>query len=606
MATGRKAAIRQIVKQFDWDRAHLLSILQAVQLQEHGISDEAITTIALALGIPRVEVEDTASFYAFFQRGDGADITIRLSTCPMCSSPDGDKVAEAFAMALGISNGDTTPDGRIALKRTSCIGMCDQGPAALINGTVFTRILPADVAGIVHALKSPARGLLPAFPSPDSGSALSPHARVISNVRHPGPVLFQPVTRGLSLWKALASAPDQVIAEIAESKLRGRGGAGFPTATKWKATRNSTGGSERYVICNADEGEPGTFKDRVLLTEVPDLVFEGMTIASYALGAREGIVYLRAEYAYLWDHLQQVLAHRRALGLLGEHICGSENFDFDIRVQLGAGAYICGEESALIESLEGKRGAPRDRPPFPVDHGYLNQPTAVNNVETYACAARIIERGGKWFSQFGTGSSTGTKLMSVAGDCQHPGVYEVPFGITVSELLDLAGASDAQAVQVGGPSGACVAPKDFGRQLCYEDLSTGGSTMVFGPQRNLLEIVKGFQEFFAEESCGWCAPCRVGTTLLTVNLDKILKGRGAARDVEQLVALGNTVMRMSRCGLGKTAANPIVSTVRDFPELYEAVLQPDEFISRFSLEETLRAAVVAQGREPVSEEAPYG
>ncbi|MGZ6306003.1 MAG: NAD(P)H-dependent oxidoreductase subunit E [Ktedonobacterales bacterium] len=604
MAGNRAIAVRRIVKQFGRDRTHLLPILQAVQLQERCISDETISTVASTMGIPRVEVEDTATFYSFFQHAP-ADVNIRLSKCPMCSSPDGADVAGAFARALGISYGQTTPDGKFALNWTSCIGMCDQGPSALINGTVFTRIVPGDVPRIVQALKGAARSLLPQFPSPEAGLALSPHARVMSSLRQAGPVLFQPMTRGLSLWKALSISPDHVIAEIATSRLRGRGGAGFPTATKWKATRTSTGGAERYVICNADEGEPGTFKDRTLLSEIPDLVFEGMTIAGYALGAREGIMYLRAEYAYLWDHLQQTLAYRRALGLLGKHICGNEDFDFDIRIQLGAGAYICGEESALIESLEGKRGAPRDRPPYPVDHGYLNQPTAVNNVETYACTARILEHGGEWFSKFGTQTSTGTKLMSVAGDCQRPGVYEVPYGITVNELLDLVGAPDAQAVQVGGPSGWCVAPKDFGRQLCYEDLSTGGSTMVFGPQRNLLDIVRVFQEFFAEESCGWCAPCRVGTALLTVNLEKILKGRGTTTDLDQLVALSNMVMRMSRCGLGKTAANPIVSTVRDFPELYEALLKPEEFIPRVTLEEALAAATDAQGRQSVAVEESY-
>lgn len=603
MRSSRESRIRRTVEQVGRDRVHLLSILQAVQLQERSISEEAITTIASVLSIPHVEVEDTVSFYAFFERDAGADVTIRLSTCPMCSSPHGNEVADAFATALGISFGEATPDGKIALKRTSCIGMCDQGAAALINGTVFTRILPSDVTGIARALVGPARKMLPPLPTPGAGAKFSPHAQVESSLRQPGPVLFQPVIRGRSLWKALTMSPDEVIAEVATSGLRGRGGAGFPTATKWKATRNSTGGQARYVICNADEGEPGTFKDRVLLTEMPDLVFEGMTIAGYALSAAEGIVYLRAEYAYLWEHLQQVLAHRRALGLLGKHVCGDEDFDFDIRLQLGAGAYICGEESALIESLEGKRGAPRDRPPFPVDHGYLGQPTAVNNVETYACAARIVEHGGKWFSHYGTKQSTGTKLMSVAGDCERPGVYEVPFGISVSELLDLVGGEDAQAVQVGGPSGACVAPKDYGRQICYEDLSTGGSTMVFGPQRNLLQVIHNFQEFFAEESCGWCAPCRVGTALLKVNLEKILNGRGTASDLRQMVSLADTVMRMSRCGLGKTAGNPIVTTVRDFPELYESVIQPDEFIPRVSLEEAEAVARVVQARQSVPAEA---
>ncbi len=226
----------------------------------------------------------------------------------------------------------------------------------------------------------------------------------------------------------------------------------------------------------------------MLLSEFPDLVFDGMTIAGYALGARHGLVYLRGEYAYLWDPLQAVLANRRRLGLLGNRICGRDGFDFDIRIQLGAGAYICGEESALLESLEGKRGAPRDRPPFPTERGYLQQPTAIDNVETFACAARILEKGAGWFTGFGTKESAGTKLMSVSGDCARPGVYEVPFGITVNELLDLVGAPDAAYVQISGPSGQAVAPKAIGRRIAYAALSTGGSTMIFGPGRDVLDI----------------------------------------------------------------------------------------------------------------------
>ena len=274
-----------------------------------------------------------------------------------------------------------------------------------------------------------------------------------------GPLLSGGKAGVAGLRAALALAPETVIETITASKLRGRGGAGFPTGMKWRLSRKAIG-DEHYVVCNADEGEPGTFKDRVLLTEFPDLVFEGMTIAGYALGARHGLVYLRGEYAYLRDTLQDVLRRRRDAGLLGDAIAGQAGFDFDIRIQLGAGAYICGEESSLLESLEGKRGAPRDRPPFPTERGYLHQPTAVDNVETFVCAARILEHGAAWFTAEGTAESTGTKLMSVSGDCARPGVYEVPFGITVNALLDLVGAVDAGFVQgwrtvrpVGGAPG---------------------------------------------------------------------------------------------------------------------------------------------------------
>jgi hypothetical protein len=280
----------------------------------------------------------------------------------------------------------------------------------------------------------------------------------------------------------------------------------------------------------------------------------------------------RGEYAYLWDALQDVLRTRRDLGLLGANILGRQGFDFDIRIQLGARAYICGEESSLIESLEGKRGSLRDRPPFPTERGYLGQPSAVDNVETYVCAARIMEKGAPWFAGLGTKESTGTKLMSVSGDCARPGVYEAPFGIAVNELLDMVGAPDAEYVQMSGPSGQAVAPKDFGRRIAYEDLSTGGSTMIFGPGRDVLDIALQFADFFVEESCGYCTPCRVGTTLLKHGMEKIIAGRATLADLRQMEALGDAVVRMSRCGLGQTAPNPILTTMRSFPELYEARL----------------------------------
>lgn len=256
----------------------------------------------------------------------------------------------------------------------------------------------------------------------------------------------------------------------------------------------------------------------------------------------------------------------------------------------------------MIESMEGRRGAPRDRPPFPTERGYLNQPTAVNNVETLACVARIMERGAAWFAAQGTQDSTGTKLMSVSGDCAHPGIYEVPFGITLNALLDLAGGPDAAFVQVGGPSGQSVAPKDFGRRLAYEDLSTGGSIMVFGAQRDVLDITLQFTNFFVDESCGWCTPCRVGTTLLRDRMKKIAAGRGTLGDIAAIDSLARTVMRTSRCGLGQTAPNPILTTMRNFPALYEARLRPEAFVPDVDLHAALADSAALQGHRPVDED----
>jgi [NiFe] hydrogenase diaphorase moiety large subunit len=603
MRAESEAMVKSIVEEFAADRSRLMDIVHAVQQRFGNVSDDAVRVIATGLGIHAVEVEDMVSFYAFFNREPRGRFRIRLSKTPISFIKGAKEVARAFEETLGLSFGGTSADGTFTLEWTSDIGMADQEPAALINGMILTSLTPGDAPQIVAALRQRRHHGDPLpYPLRGAQGVTVPKATVQSSLVQPGPLLSGLPGRGDIIKAALARPPEKVIEEITNAKLRGRGGAGFPTGMKWRFTRKATG-EDHYIVCNADEGEPGTFKDRVLLSKFPDLVFDGMTVAGYALGSRHGLVYLRGEYAYLWDSLQDVLKDRRRVGLLGANICGREGFDFDIRIQLGAGAYICGEESSLLESLEGKRGAPRDRPPFPTERGYLNQPTAIDNVETYICAARIIEKGAAWFSGYGTKESTGTKLMSVSGDCAHPGVYEVSFGITVNELLDLVGAPDAEFVQMSGPSGQSVAPKDFGRRIAYEDLSTGGSTMIFGPQRDVLDVALQFADFFVDESCGWCAPCRVGTTLLKQGMEKIVAGRATLDDIAATEALANTVVRTSRCGLGQTAPNPILTTMRSFPELYEARLARAPFEPRVPLHDALREAVEVQGREPVPQEA---
>jgi [NiFe] hydrogenase diaphorase moiety large subunit len=524
------------------------------------------------------------SFYTFFSQKPKGKNSIYLCRAVVERMHGADKVGDALEKELGISFGETTSDGGITLEHTSCIGMSDQPPGALVNGVPLVNLRPEDAPQIVKALRN--------------GDTIAelPQAEIDVNLRQAGPVVFTPMERGAAVRAAVNMKPEEIINTMNKARLRGRGGAGFPTAMKWDFCRKAKG-EAHYLICNADEGEPGTFKDRVVLTEQADLVFEGMTVGGFAIGAREGFLYLRAEYAYLVPHLEHVLERRRRLGLLGPHVCGREDFAFDIRVQVGAGAYICGEESALIESLEGKRGAPRDRPPFPVQRGFMNQPSAVNNVETLCAAARIIEKGADWFSQIGTRDSTGTKLLSISGDVAHPGVYEVPYGTSIESMLERVEAEDAQAVQIGGPSGQCLAPKDFGRCVSFEDLPTGGSTIVFGPERNLLEEMREFIEFFIEESCGWCAPCRVGTSLMHQEMTKILEGRGTRTDMQELERLCMTVKTMSRCGLGQTAPNPILTTVKNFYDLYEQRLKPDAYIPSFDLEAALAAGEEASGRK---------
>lgn len=583
MAEELVSLVNQTVERFGKDRGRLMDIARTLHARLGYLSEETVGHIARALGIHRVEVRDMVSFYSFFSREKQGYTVIRLCNAVVERMKGADAVGKAFEKALGIRFGESTPDGLIALRHTACIGLSDQAPSALINGVPFSNLKPEDVPGIVNAIRE------------GEDMLNMPQAEVDPNVRRPGEVIFAPMERGAAIRKAINMTPEAVINEINKGRLRGRGGAGFPTAMKWDFCRKAKGNAH-YLVCNADEGEPGTFKDRAILQQCPDLVFEGMTVAGYAIGAHEGIMYLRGEYEYLLPSLERVIAKRRHLGLLGDNICGCEGFSFNIRIQMGAGAYVCGEESALLESAEGKRGAPRDRPPFPVQKGYKGEPTSVNNVETLCCAARIMDRGGEWFASMGSRDSTGTKLLSVSGDCEHPGVYELPYGITVKKLLDMVGATDAQAVQVGGPSGRCLAPKDFGRSISFEDVPTGGSVIVIGPKRDLLEIVRQFTEFFVEESCGWCAPCRAGTTVLSKLLEKILDGRGDHSDLAKLEDLGKTIKTMSRCGLGQTSANPILTTLNGFPDLYEARIRPEEYVSAFDFKKALEVGCEAAGR----------
>jgi [NiFe] hydrogenase diaphorase moiety large subunit len=393
-----------------------------------------------------------------------------------------------------------------------------------------------------------------------------------------------------------ALGPLATLEEIKRSNLRGRGGAGFTTGTKWEACRHATG-ETRYVVCNADEGEPGTFKDRLLLSSHADLLFDGMTVAAYAVGASRGLVYLRGEYRYLLDALQATLARRRADNLLGTAICGHPGFDFEIEIHVGAGSYVCGEESALIESLEGKRGVPRNRPPYPVTHGYLQQPTIVNNVETLCAAALIATRGGDWYRGLGTLRSSGTKLLSVAGDVARPGIYEYQFGVTVDQVLADAGAENPQAVQVSGPSGVCIDATEFGRRIGFEDLPTAGAFTVFDSTRDMFEVARNYTRFFAHESCGFCTPCRVGTTMLMGALDKLHAGNGSPHDLQQITALNRVLLMSAHCGLGHTACNPVLDTLQRFRPAYERRLRSSEFIPAFDLDGALARARQMTGRD---------
>lgn len=587
-----EADIVAICQAYGNDQHRMLDILRDAQDRYRCISPQIMTIVARQTGLTRVAVEGVASFYSFLSLTPKGRVTIRLCDDIIDRFAGLAEVVQAFESELDIKVGQTSGDGAFSLEYTPCIGMCDQAPAAMINDVVVTNLTADKARDIARSLKS---GRTPEQLVSTRFAELSAHERVTrmveNNIRHAGAVLLGPVPDNAGLKKSLDLTPVQIVDQIEASGLRGCGGAGFSAGRKWRVAASEPA-ERRYVLCNADEGEPGTFKDRVLLTERPHLMVEGMTIAARAVGATEGIIYLRGEYIYLRDLLQGVVDQRRARGLLGEQVMGVDGFDFDIRIQMGAGAYICGEEGALISSCEGLPGEPKTRPPFPVNRGYLGFPTVVNNVETFCNAARIMDRGADWFFAMGRHGSHGTKLFSVSGDCLNPGVYELPYGLQVREILEMAGGEDAAAVQVGGPSGTMIGRDSFDRRLAFDDLATGGAIVVFSGERNILEIVEYDMSFFVHESCGYCTPCRVGNVFLQKAIGKFRKGLANPEDIEYLKDLSATIIETSRCGLGMTSPNPILSTLENFPLVYSALAKPsqDRIRATFDIQSSIDGA----------------
>jgi [NiFe] hydrogenase diaphorase moiety large subunit len=564
----------------------LLQILVEIQAAEHWLAPELISLVAQRLQLPRARVEGVAGFYSFLYTEPVGRYRILFSDNIIDQMLGSRALMDLMCRKLLLEPGRMSEDGMVSVDTTSCTGMGDQGPAILVNGRAITRLDHQRVNEICELVRQ--QRPLDAWPSH--------YFAVEDNIRRRDDLLRGQFLPGDALKAAIEMGREGWLQAVKTANLRGHGGAGFTTAVKWLACREAPG-AEKVVVCNADEGEPGTFKDRVLLNSYADQVFEGMTLVSWAIGARQGFVYLRGEYWYLLAPLQAVLARRRNAGLLGESIGGVVGFDFDIQIHLGAGAYVCGEETALIESLEGKRGTPRIRPPFPVVEGYLRRPTVVNNVETLAKCCLIAQQGGAAFARTGTAQSTGTKLLSVSGDCARPGVYEYPFGVTIAQVLEDCGASDVQAVQVGGASGVTVAPYEFRRRIAFEDVPSAGAFMVFDSTRDMFEVARNFVRFFAHESCGFCTPCRVGTTLLCKTLDKLADGYGSATDLTDIEDLDRMLKRASHCGLGSAAPNPVLDGLQKFRPEYERRLQNRDFTPGFDLDGALARARQMTGRD---------
>lgn len=580
------ACLDAILNRYACRPENLIQILREAQELYGWLHPEIIEYLTYQLKVPRTKIQGVASFYSFFYLQPRGRYRVLFSDNITDRMLGNMGLMEQMCRNLWVERGKLSEDGLVSIDTTSCTGMCDQGPAMLVNNLAVTRLTKHRIDYICELIREQ-------VPLADWSAELFD---VSDNIRKRGLLLQDGFAAGSALKAALQRGNEAMLNEFKASGLRGRGGAGFTTAIKWELCRNAPG-EAHYVVCNADEGEPGTFKDRVLLNNYADKVFEGMTLCAYVIGAKKGFLYLRGEYRYLLDHLNAVLQRRRAQHLLGVDILDQSGFDFDIEIHLGAGAYICGEESALIESLEGKRGTPRNRPPFPVTHGYLNQPTVVNNVETFAATCHIALNGGDWYAGIGTQKSAGTKIMSISGDCAHPGIYEYDFGVSVREVLRDCGAVNPQAVQVSGPSGVTVSSAEFDRVLAFEDISTAGAFMVFDHSRDMFEVARNFVQFFAHESCGFCTPCRVGTSLLKNLMDKLYNGHGSPYDFKEIEQLNQLLLSKSHCGLGHTACNPVLDTIAKFRPAYDKRMMQQDFTPAFDLDSALHAARQMTGRD---------
>jgi NADH:ubiquinone oxidoreductase subunit F (NADH-binding)/NADH:ubiquinone oxidoreductase subunit E len=550
----------------------LLDVLRTLEASDRGLVRPALDVVAATTGLPESRVGGVASFYSMLSLRPRGQRVVRVCDSPSCAACGGAAVMTALGNALGVAPGETTPDGMFTLERTSCVGLCDRAPALMIDDELFGPVAPEEMALILDDCRTQAqRGARSSL----YGAPVPGEVRVVlarTGQMNPD-VLVEARALGAyeGLERALQHTPDEVVEQITASGLQGRGGAGFPAGRKLRFVASETRMS-KYIVCNADESEPGTFKDRVLMEADPHLLLEGIAIAGYAVGAHEGYIYIRGEYTLAAARLQQAILQAEAAGWLGKNVAAS-GFDFHIHLHRGAGAYICGEETALLESLEGRRGLPRIRPPYPTVSGLWGQPTLVNNVETLVNFAPILRQ---------VPHAAQTKLFTVSGHVARPGAYEAPLGVTARALIyDFAGGMKDNArfklAQTGGAAGTIIPEALLDVPLTYAAAKSGvalgsGALLVCDERVSAVELLHWLVYFFWVESCGKCTPCRDGTAQALHILDRLAAGSGLADDLAALTSLADTLALASFCGLGQSAALPIRSALAHFRDEFEAAL----------------------------------
>jgi NADH-quinone oxidoreductase subunit F len=561
-------ALKPILSQYAGNgREVLLPVLLEAQATYGYLSEPVVVAIGEALKVPMVEIHGVIEFYTMLYAKPTGRTLIRICTSPICAQFGAEKILQALCEHFDIQPGGTTSDGLYTVEEVPCLCLCDHAPAALVGTTPVGKIDTEDPVESIRMEEEVPLGWIDGAPRWLTSRC---------GVNDPTDLdAFLDAGGYAGLRRALTELkPEDVIEEVKASGLVGRGGAAFPTGLKLEFASKAPG-TIRYIVCNGDESEPGTFKDRVLMEGDPFLILEGMSLCGYAIGAKKGFIYIRGEYPRAQHLIKQAIANAKASGYLGDDILGT-GFSFDVELRSGAGAYVCGEETALFESIEGKRGFPRLKPPYPTTHGLFNRPTAINNVETLCACAWIVVNGAEAYRAQGTADSPGVKLFCLSGDIARPGVYEVPFGVRLGELIEMAGGiiGEAQAFLLGGAAGTFASPDELDLEMSFEGLKAAGHTLgsgvvkAFNKERDLRETLYRLAEFFAHESCGKCFPCRLGTKRQLEILEKVRQGKADKANIAALEDIHFAMTKTSLCGLGMTAGSSIGSALRKWPEWF--------------------------------------
>src|ERR1700733_3871044 len=578
-----EAKFQTLAKRYPIKRSALIPMLLYGQDVFGFVSDELIEEIATRLDLNTLQVTETMEYYSMLRRKPAGKYHVQVCTNVSCMLRGGNKILELVERKLEIGHKEVTKDGIFSLEEVECIGACTGAPAMQVNYDFYENLTPETLDQIIDGL--------------DHGQKPAPMVRASGSVhpRHPGEVVAISRRFGIpnsnkldvylkndgyqALEKALKQmTPEQVIDEVKKSGLRGRGGAGFPTGMKWSFVPKDIP-KPKYVICNADESEPGTCKDRPLLEHDPHQLIEGVTIAGKAMGSQRGYIYIRGEYRYVLDIVDKAIAEAYAAGYLGKNILGSD-FSFDVCTHTGAGAYECGEESALMESLEGKRGYPRIKPPFPAVVGLYGCPTVINNVETLSAVPAIILRGGEWYANLGTPKNGGTRMLCISGHVNRPGIYEVPLGMNMRLAIDELGGGvrngkKVKAVIPGGSSCPLLKADEIDIAMDYDSLAKAGSMLgsgamiVIDEDTCMVDVARRIMHFYAHESCGWCIPCREGTAWLQKMLDRFHAGAGREEDIPLIGELAQNMLGRTFCPLGDAAAMPTISIIKKWQQEFE-------------------------------------